>query len=455
MLDQNIGSASGSPEKFVAPLTGGLTEMARSAERRKIQFNYGVASIESVKHPDRNEDSPYIDKDNCSFGVFDGVGGAKYGEVASQVARQTFRDQFGRLSSDATLEVVEAAMKQALEDANRAVIDENGTRGLDGIERMGTTAVIGHIWTGPNGEHRLIIGKVGDSRIYRFRAGRLSQLTIDDNIIRNKLIIGALKPTEADDINALFDQVTGIDDPRLMQNFVARDLWGHRNEIYNNLGDSEPLGPEMSVVDIEPGDSFLACSDGVHDNLTVTEINDIMEANPDLKAAAEALKTAAYERSKDGNVKRSKADDITAIVVSLEGNQPVTERTRTESGTKLTRGSQILVKRSDGTVEDGWTIESFDGSSGDAIAINREGTLEKSIAREALIPSIAGCQTYPELISVLQSLKQVGVASLGSTTNDLELSIRDVWSGSYGLETITSQLGLRAKVAELMALRNN
>src|SRR5581483_2661593 len=115
-----------------------------------------------------NEDSMYAEA-NPYRGVFmvaDGMGGHAAGEVASAMAVQIVTRDIAPLS-DITTATAPDALRDALQDANRAIaeVDKQG---------MGTTASVLIL-----SRNRYLIGQVGDSRIYRVRNGHLEQLTKD------------------------------------------------------------------------------------------------------------------------------------------------------------------------------------------------------------------------------------------------------------------------------------
>ena len=117
--------------------------------------------------------------ESALYGVADGMGGHKGGETASRVALQVFRNAIGQKKPDAD------ALRMAVEAANRRVYDMSARD--DTLSGMGTTMSM--IWQDTN---RLLIAHVGDSRIYRLRAGQFQQITDDHSfvaeLVRNNII---------------------------------------------------------------------------------------------------------------------------------------------------------------------------------------------------------------------------------------------------------------------------
>jgi len=174
------------------------------------------------------------------FMVADGMGGHAVGELASKIAVDTaphtfYKSQHSKLSD---------ALRESIETANHA-IHERGTHNRD-FERMGTTCST--LVLGPEGA---VIGHVGDSRIYRVSQGTISQLTFDHSLQWELIRQGRMKPEDV-----------YLHQPR---NVITRSL-----------------GPEPEVdVDIEgpwpvdPGDTFVLCSDGLTGHVADMEIGAI------------------------------------------------------------------------------------------------------------------------------------------------------------------------------------
>ena len=127
-----------------------------------------------VTHPGpraSNEDAFLIDMPGGVFVVADGMGGHNAGEVASGLAVEsirTFVADEDRPSAD--------GLEEAVRVANRHILDTAARR--PECSGMGTTVAVALVT--PTGA---ILSSVGDSRIYRMRAGRLTQLTQDDSWI--------------------------------------------------------------------------------------------------------------------------------------------------------------------------------------------------------------------------------------------------------------------------------
>lgn len=208
--------------------------------------------------------------------VADGMGGETAGELASLLAVQALRPS--------TMGRAEDTARQSVTEANRAICDEiekNGGR------RMGSTLAAFYI-----DEGKVLCCNIGDSRCYRLREGTLEQLSTDHNKAGRMVEMGVLTPEQA-----------------------ARHP--SRHELTQHLGIFEEemiiqpafRGPEA----LQPGDTFLLCSDGLTDMVTEADITACLleESSPEEKA--EKLVSMALA----GGGK----DNVTVLIVQAEGDK--------------------------------------------------------------------------------------------------------------------------------------
>jgi protein phosphatase len=252
---------------------------------------------------------------SAAFVVADGMGGMKSGDVASReavrvvretlVARLGGRDAATGAGDDVGASDPQAALAQALRDANRAVYalarTGNGaeTRGAalgdDGAspenepgpapERahlMGTTCVAGVVR-----REILYLAHVGDSRAYLLRGGRLARLTRDHSFVEEQVRAGELTPEEAR--NSRF-----------------------RNMITRAVGIEPEVEPDLRAEPLQAGDLLLVCTDGLTTMLDDAEIERLLTrgaaAGPaDLERTAAVLVDAAN--------RRGGADNITVLLL--------------------------------------------------------------------------------------------------------------------------------------------
>jgi PPM family protein phosphatase len=223
---------------------------------------------------EKNDDSYLIEPP--LYAVADGMGGAKAGEVASQLALQTIADL--QRSGGARLEdEVVAANKIVYARANQE----------ERFAGMGTTLTAA--LATPEAVH---MAHVGDSRAYLLRAGSLRQLTRDHTLVDRMVQAGEITRDEA-------------------------DVHPHRNVLLRALGTEPTVEVESFDVGLLEGDRLLLCSDGLTVMATEDQIKAILEASTgDPQDAAERLVRAA---NRAGGV-----DNITAIVIdAVPGNADV------------------------------------------------------------------------------------------------------------------------------------
>ena len=214
------------------------------------------------------------------FVVCDGMGGAAAGEIASRVAVDTMLEKicgpsFERVlvpaqTEDSAPGHVLPLLQEAVADANELVFTkaENDVR----LQGMGTTLVALLA-----GEQRAWIAHVGDSRCYRFRRGVLEQWTQDHSLVDEQVRLGQLTREEAN----------------------RSPL---RNVITRAVGSQRSVRAEVDEVEVEPGDLFLLCSDGLTRELTDARIGVVLSETAKLDAACRRLIDEANEAGGRDNV---------------------------------------------------------------------------------------------------------------------------------------------------------
>ena len=212
-----------------------------------------------------NEDSFYLPKETEPFcAVADGMGGHNAGEVASAMAIQAFAEAMRRSGKRTATAIHDAVLR-----ANAAVYQEASR---DSSKRgMGTTftALVAD-------GRRVHIAHVGDSRIYRLREGSLTQITQDHSLVEELVRAGLITREQA------------RTHPR--RNIITRALGTH--------GENEP---DLLVTDVQDGDVFLLCTDGLTGMVTDAQIERMLLEN-DMEAAADALLAAALDAGGRDNV---------------------------------------------------------------------------------------------------------------------------------------------------------
>jgi protein phosphatase len=217
-----------------------------------------------------NEDAMLVDSALGLFVVADGMGGHSSGEIASGLAVDTIRHVMHgeQPSGDLLCHAVECANDQILAEATQNP-EHAG---------MGTTVTAVLV-----GDRELEFVSVGDSRIYRWRAGALTQLTQDDSWLSHARANG--------------NDMTDEEAQRHPMRHVLTDVVGVRPE----------LSPELQVESLERGDMFVLCSDGVHGVLDGERLAESLQKHPEPDAAAKQLVQDALDNGA--------TDNVTVIVV--------------------------------------------------------------------------------------------------------------------------------------------
>lgn len=247
---------------------------------------YGASDVGLARA--NNEDAWTALTDIGFFVLADGMGGHKAGEVAAKEAIDALCLAVRELAEKPPDELTDLvlSLRHAIQKANRWVY--NMGRGSEMLHGMGTTLCCLY-WT----QEAVFYAHVGDSRIYRFRKGKCEQLTTDHSLFAKWLSYG-----------------------RIAEECVTP--FPYKNVITRAIGTSHEVHPEIAVSTFEPGDTFLLCSDGLSDVLTLEDIEKILERSPSLSAAG----TRLIEKAK---IKGS-SDNITVLIIQHEQNLPRSQR---------------------------------------------------------------------------------------------------------------------------------
>lgn len=240
--------------------------------RKQNQDNFFLAG-KTVVDPASKRTAYYLPpNDQLLFvaGVFDGMGGEKFGEVASRIAVESFGEHFSSKETKTRADVENVCLGFCHE-ANKRIFDESSTRGM----RMGTTAAFCHIQ-----ESELSICNVGDSRIHIMQLGKVAQLS-EDHTEANLLLKAGIKPNTK---KGRLAQYLGIN---------PEDL---------------KIEPCFKRFKLQAGDCILICSDGISDYVD-DEILERILSKPDIISSTSEL--VQYALAAGGK------DNITALVIRV------------------------------------------------------------------------------------------------------------------------------------------
>jgi protein phosphatase len=233
------------------------------------------------RHRKSNEDACFHDDDLGLYVVADGMGGHAAGEVASTEAVDAIHGMVKRgLKNQGATPLDEARAQRLLEGAIQAatymlVAIAEFDRDKSG---MGTTISAALIVNSS-----LVVGQVGDSRIYQIRGGKAYQVTEDHTLIAWQVKQGIISSDEA-------------------------KLSPHRNVITRAVGNRDYVEVDTFVIPMQPGDRYLLCSDGLHG---------YFEESDELAQIAQIGGDEAVQRLIDLANERGGRDNITAVLVEI------------------------------------------------------------------------------------------------------------------------------------------
>lgn len=256
---------------------------------------YGLTDVGLVRRS--NEDNFLIDPERGLVAVADGMGGHDGGEIASYTVLTALREAIGSAMREQAQEATPAAPPDlhdpdatwrdqhmpavmaayhAVEYANGQVYAANVRN--DSIEGGGMGTTLTGFWDG-GGNGPLIVFHVGDSRLYRLRAGELSLLTRDQTMYQQ-----ALEEGQSDNLPA-------------------------RNLLLQAIGPQADVVPDVKACDVLENDLFLLCSDGLYGNTPHAALAGAMAG-----ASARTLDACCAQLVELAKLHGSR-DNITAVLV--------------------------------------------------------------------------------------------------------------------------------------------
>lgn len=247
-------------------------------------MNFIAAGLSDVGlQREHNEDSYCILSRHRLFIVADGMGGHRAGDIASRMATAEMTAFFDDTSIDgdtswlgddgARLTSDQSRLVSAVKLANQRIFQASiRNRSVQG---MGTT-VVGALFD--RERQNIQIVHVGDSRAYRIRSGAITQLTRDHSLLNDYLLV--------------MPNLTDAQKQRLPSNVITRALGMH-----------DAVAVDLCVEDVEPGDVYVLCTDGLNGMVSDGRILDIVHsAGDDIETAAKDLIAEANRNGGDDNI---------------------------------------------------------------------------------------------------------------------------------------------------------
>lgn len=312
-------------------LAGNLGDRS-SHDKIEIKFNPGniperneIAKLDfeiaSGKIRKRDEDRIYPnegeDWDRKTVAICDGMGGRPLAGEAAEIALNSLKWYLDKnFAEKITSKNAQDQMHKALIFANENINEFNK---LDNVRHLREqwghqTGISGELLSGTTvsalkfyqdietGEERAIIGNVADSRVYRLDSqnSELECLTLDRISLANEL-----------GIETVYQQQKSLAESENKAELNGRNLVAHPL-------DGKDFTPYIIKIVVNPGDRLIITSDGIHDNLKDSEINEIIRNAKSSDEAKTTLLKKADERSKEeGQNPRAKPDDMSVIVIYI------------------------------------------------------------------------------------------------------------------------------------------
>jgi len=196
-----------------------------------------------------NEDSVAADPANGLVVLADGMGGYNAGEVASGMATTVIKAEVAQILGNVEPHLIdektnkvfaELILREQIRKANASIF--HASQSQPQYAGMGTTLVVCLFY-----DNRVMVGHLGDSRLYRMRGTKLSQVTRDHSLLQEQIDAGLITPEQA-------------------------KTAAHKNLVTRALGIDPGIEPELHEYATQPGDIYLLCSDGLCDMVSDEDI---------------------------------------------------------------------------------------------------------------------------------------------------------------------------------------
>lgn len=256
-----------------------MTERGTNAAHRRLRYRQGsdleielswFALTDVGRRRDNNQDSYVVTPP--VFSVADGMGGHSAGEVASAAVVKRLAELGGQLN--ATEDDIDRVLSDAVDDIE---LDAGDTD-------LGAGTTVTGVCISTEDEPTWKVFNIGDSRVYQYFKGALSQITVDHSVVQHLIDTGAITEEEA-------------------------EVHPHANVITRAVGFNEPPIPDYISLALIPGQRLLICSDGLTKELTEIGIQHFLASQATAEDAARTLVAQAVE-----NMGR---DNVTAIVIDV------------------------------------------------------------------------------------------------------------------------------------------
>jgi protein phosphatase len=234
---------------------------------------YGISDTGKVRKINQDVCMTFYDdtKNIALLVVCDGMGGAKAGNIASDIAAEAFMEFMqSHLAEESNIIDVMQRMHDAVRTANARVYD----RSVNDIDcaGMGTTLVAAAVT--PTGT---VVVNVGDSRAYHISGYQITQVTKDHSVVEDMIDRGDLTRSEASN-------------------------HPNRNLITRVIGTSTDAEPDFFFLNLQTGEHLLLCSDGLSNMLSENVLLSEITGGSSVHETCEKLIRLANNKGAPDNV---------------------------------------------------------------------------------------------------------------------------------------------------------
>ncbi|NNE38298.1 MAG: serine/threonine-protein phosphatase [Gammaproteobacteria bacterium] len=233
--------------------------------------SHAITNVGKVRK--HNEDSVLARPEIGLWVVADGMGGHAKGDVASQMIVESMK----KIHEGTTLAKFIDDIEDRIDEVNKKLVDI--ARESKKRVTIGSTVVMMHTY-----DKYCIYLWAGDSRLYRLRDNKLSQVTTDHSQVEQYIEQGLISRSEA-------------------------EVHPHGNMITRAVGATEDFYLDMDVQEMQKNDRYMLCSDGLTKHINDSEIEAFMRNG----STEECCKYFI-----DVTLERGAGDNVTCIVIDIE-----------------------------------------------------------------------------------------------------------------------------------------
>jgi serine/threonine protein phosphatase PrpC len=235
-----------------------------------------------------NEDSVSYDAELGLVVLADGMGGYNAGEVASGISVSVLSSEVKHSLENARPEDLDASgeelgvilLRDNVKKANLSIF--HAAQSQPQYAGMGTTIVTALFY-----DDRVAVAHVGDSRLYRLRGEEFESITRDHSLLQEQIDSGMISKEDA----------------RLSKN---------KNLVTRAVGIDADVEPEIHMHEVQVGDIYLLCSDGLNDMVEDEDIGSTLQM---LKSNLPLAATQLIQLANDNGGR----DNVSVILVKVKG----------------------------------------------------------------------------------------------------------------------------------------